>query len=71
MDAMGQTREPDAKIFTLIINSIQNRLEAAVTRCEDMECRLANLRRAFRFAVIVGAIGWLFTWALAASGWVQ
>ena len=28
-------------------------------------------RRLFRFAAIVGGVGWLFAWALAGWGWIR
>ena len=64
MDAMGRTRE--------------HLLHDAIRETDDwkritfeVEHKLANLRRAFLFAGIIGGVGWLMAWALAVWGLMQ
>jgi len=76
MDAMSQTRERllhdairEAEDRERIAKHAIGEMFRAADHSQQIERKLVNLRRAFRFAAIVGGVGWLL--ALAAWGWAR
>lgn len=77
MDAMAKTRESllhdairEADRANDAARSFMAEMFKAADDAERTRRRLANLQRAFRSAVIVGAVGWLLAWTLALWGWM-
>jgi len=78
MDAMSRTREHllheairEAEDRERIAKHAIQEMFRASDHCREVERELAKARIAFRFAAIVGGIGWMWVWALMAWGWIQ